>query len=241
MNELVELDEQMSVVGDVNGLAIVIVFGSKVHANSDIGRCILVLNNDFVVVGFVVELADTSDDIELILVMIQTTNTSQLNVLLFEVSYELIESDLLNFHTGVDKVVILVSWQRFLVALEQFQDSLPQLVECGIAGSGLGEFQSRWGVAPDVVVGRCITDELTSCSLKGSVVSGVNASAGTFDEFTEDVQTLGLVDREELVLGCQYVARVDGVQDSLLKGVDVLDQILMDIGEVNLVVATGEF
>lgn len=68
----------------------------------------------------------------------------------------------------------------------------------------------------DVVELGCVTKKLSGNVLEGTVVSGVDAAAGSLDEVTQDVETVGFVQRQEGVLGGDDVSAVDGIEDSRL-------------------------
>lgn len=244
VDELVELNEVVSVVVDVDGLSVVVEFRSEVNADDGVGVGLLGLDLDLVVVLLVVQTVKSCLDRGVSLFLGLGLNDAVLEVdeVLVEVGNEVGEDNVLDLYAGEDEVIVLVGRQRLLVAVEELDDALVELVEGRVADSGLAEFEGRRGVAPDVDEFGGVAEKLSGDGLKTAVVSGVDASAGSFDEVTEDVETLGLVEREELLLGRDDVAGVDGVEQSLLEGVDVLDElVVVGVGEVKLVGTAGEF
>lgn len=75
--------------------------------------------------------------------------------------------------------------------------------------------------------------------MKATVVSWVDALADSFNKVTKDVETLGLVQREEGLLGCDNVTGVDGLDQSLLEGLDLLDEDVVLWQQVEVCVAAG--
>lgn len=229
VNEVIELDEVVSVVVDVDGLSIVIEFGSEVDANDGVGVGFLALYDDLVFVGLVVEAMELSLDVIIVMFFLDGVNIAviEIDVVLIEVSDEVGEDDFLDFDARNDEVVVLIGRQGLLVANEELDDAFIELIEGWVANSGLAEFQGGRSVAPDVVELGSVAKKLTSHSLETAVVTRVDTAASTFDDVTEDVQTLGLVEREELLLGSDDVSGVNGVHEPLFESVNVLDEILV--------------
>ena len=170
-------------------------------------------------------------------------SVAEVDFVVAEVSDEIADINLLDLDSGNDDVVVLVGGESLLVVVEQVQDLVEQLVENGITHAGLAKFKGRRAVFPNVVEFGHVTKEVLANSQETSVVSGVDAATGSFDELSEDVETLGLVKRQESTLGGDDVSTIDGVNNSLLQNADEFHQFVVVVAgsDDDVLLATGEF
>lgn len=71
------------------------------------------------------------------------------------------------------------------------------------------------------------------CFDETAVVSWIDAPAGSLDEVTKNVVSLWLVEREEFSMWSDDVSSVDGFEDSLFQSVNILIELVTDVGNVN--------
>lgn len=244
--ELVEFNEVMPVLVNVDGLSFVVIFRSNVDTYNSAGDALLGLNNDGEFIGLVVKTFQVSLNLGVLVLVsnwVLVDYVVKRNFVVAEVGDEIADVNLLNLDTGDDDVIVLVRRQRLLVVVEEMEDLAVQLVEGRVSDSGLAKFKNGWGVFEDVVEFGRVADELAGYSLEAAVVSGVDTPAGTFDQFSKDVETLRLVQRQERSLRGDYVSGIDSVNDSLLQSLNQFHQfvVMMTVVEMNLIGALGEF
>lgn len=149
IDELVQFNEMMSVGIDVNWKSFMIVLGSQVYTNNCVGNGFLALNVDLVFVWFMFKPLQETLDVQssfvllFLFVFADTFNSGVVEVdnVVLEVGNQVGEVDLLYLNSWQDNVIVLVGWERFLVALEQVDDVFQENVEGWVTSSRGGNFQ----------------------------------------------------------------------------------------------------
>lgn len=174
---MIEFDEEVFALGDADGFALVVVFGSKEYTDDRVGNVLFAVDCDLDLVRFVVQPLEVSKDVLLnlfLLLLLALASLSgdcvEVDVVIAEEGDKLANVDVLDGNTGQDEVIVLISWQRFLVSLVEVHNFLVELVEDWVVNSGLSKFKGRWIVVPDVLSFGCIAKKFAGYGLDASVI-----------------------------------------------------------------------
>lgn len=133
---MIKLNEVMSVVVNVNQFTIIVVFRCNVNADNSVADGFVAVDEDLVFVRLVVQSLDFSLDFEvLLLVLVDRLVDSVVDVddLGVEVGVDVWEDDLVDGYSRNYEIVVLVSGERLLVALEELDHTFVELVEGWVA------------------------------------------------------------------------------------------------------------
>ena len=219
-------------------------FGAGAEEDADDGAGLLVAGDlDLVAEGLVVETHGLGDVVELDHLVDggDVDGVGHVNVEEVEVGDELVDGNVLDGDAGEVEVIGLVGGQVVLVLLEETDHVLLEDVEGGVAEGGLVVANDAGG---DAVLLAGVHDEgeqVADHGLVGAVIAGVDGVLVALDDVAEDVDSLDvLVDGDLVAVLAEHEAGVDGVLDPLLDGLDVLDGVRLDAGEVLVGSADGE-
>lgn len=214
--ELVELGKAMPVLGDADGFALVVILRSYENADYSARYVVLAMEGDAIFVRFVIQSLELCLDmwrhgLLLLLFRIVSDTLVEVDVVVIEEGHEWGDLDVLDANAGQYNVVVLVGGHRVLVMVEQGDDLLVELVEGWIANGDFSYLEDGGRIVVDTVHFRSVAEKLTCGGLEAAIVPWVDAAASSLDDFSKDVQTVRLVDREENALRGKNVSVVNGV------------------------------
>lgn len=162
----------------------------------------------------------------------------EINIVIVEESYQWADFNILDGNSRQMNVIVLVRGQRVLVVFEQVNDFLVKLIESWVLNSDLSQFENRRRVIIDILYFGSIAKKLTRGGLKAAIVSWVNTSAGSLDDFSKNVQTLRLINREEDALGSDNMSSINSFDQSLFNFLDSLDKVVVIGSEMPIVMTS---
>lgn len=196
VSKLVKLDKVYSILVDVDGTAVFVVFGTQVNPYESLTALFSVHSNS-VVERFVVQPLLTSADLEVVAVVFllvfllgNVDGVANIRVEVVEVSHQPVELDVLDGNSWVVQFVVGVRGQVGLVLLEEQDDLLVDQVESGVAQRGFELLESRWVQ----LVGRLglvsVAEETTGVGLVGTVEVGIGRVSVGLYEVAQDFEAL---------------------------------------------------
>lgn len=144
---MVDFVEPVTVLVDVNGFSVVVVFGSNVDTDYSALNRFLRVGVDVVFVLFVVEPLKVGVHVRVgLLVVVLSANGLGNSIVkgyhvVAEVGDKVAEFNLFDGDSGEDDVVVLVGWEGFLVVVEELEDLAVELVEHWVTDGGLAKFE----------------------------------------------------------------------------------------------------
>lgn len=138
VDELVELDEVMTVLVDVNDLAVVVEFGSQVDANDGVLNWLLGVNDNLVFVWLVVQSWHLGLNVNGLLFNSWhlVKGVTKIDLVLLEECHKVGEDNLLNLNCWQSNIVVLPCGERLLVVVEETNDAFVEAEEDGVANGG---------------------------------------------------------------------------------------------------------
>lgn len=186
----------MPVLGDADGLAVVVILRSQEDAENSARYVALALDGNGVFVRFMIQPLELCLNVRLrgLLLMqlfhVVGGSLVEIDIVVVEEGHKRRDLDVLDADAVQQNVVVLVSGQRFLVTVEQVDDLLVELVEGWVTNGDLSQLEDGGRVVVDVVHFGSIAEELASDGLEAAVVSviGIDTSLYKFGRIDNEIR-----------------------------------------------------
>lgn len=234
--ETVEFNHQSPLLVVAEDTSFAVVLGSNEYADHGINTLVGV-NIDLVGERLVVHAELSGLDNEFLLRLVDVYGAGDVKVKLFEVGDELFNLNGVNLDSLEDQLFAQVAGEVGLVTKEQARDSGQETVVYGITKEGLVVLNDAGNLLVSVDVSKDLERQLVELAVE-VVVDGINSG---FDELSKKVNAV-FFSKLYLFAGLgNQVTVVNGITNAGLEVVDQLDFVIVELVDVSVVSADGEF